>query len=420
MHTRYDETELLDLIEGRLDASTAGALEARLASDAPARVMVDRMRADRAALKALPEPELPMDFLAQSEHLLARPMLMDPVSQSMSAKPGQYRRQQQKIRWRVRWPRLAAAAVVVLAAGAGVWQLTVSLWPQRSGESEMLAATDQPADADRSGGAAVDVSSLRGVIYHAVPNERTIALALAGHNASTGSNDTMIANAAGSIVNAEFALVIRTKDMGAAEAAIGDVLKDSGVPVALVRNFNFEEARRLDREWRTANAGSGNSPQPHAVTDVRGSRADQPRLVLKELADHVRQSLQSKSPANASKEPASGCVAGAKELSPTLEQQLELSSRGATHVVVVPVADLQSILGELGLDSTNVTTLRMLPGPASSATPEVNTALAAMPTLEAGLMEGPRVRQAMSQISSHGPHAMVRLPVVVEISDSRR
>jgi hypothetical protein len=134
----------------------------------------------------------------------------------------------------------------------------------------------------------------------------------------------------------------------------------------------------------------------------------------------VRQSLQSKSPANVSKKPASGCVAGAKELSPTLEQQLELSSRGATHVVVMPVGELQAMLGELGLDSTHTTALRMLPSPASSTTPDVTVSLAAMPTLEAWLTEGPRVRQAMDQISSHGPQAMVRLPVVVEISESRR
>lgn len=423
MDRRYDESELLDLIEGQLDAATAVALEARLANDAPARVMIERMRADRAALRSLPEPELPMDFLAQNEHLLARPMLMEPVSEPVPMKPGQYRRQQQRLRWRVRWPRLAAAAVVVLAAGAGVWQMTIALWPQRAGDPQMVAAKDQAADASASvGGAeAVDVRSLRGIIHHAPPNEKTIALALAGRSVASDAVNAAITAGDSSAINAEFALVIRTKDAGSAEAAISRVLTDSPAPAALVRNFSFEEARRLDREWRVANAGRSGAPQPNAVADVRGPRAAQSKMELKELAEHVRQHLQASAPApaNDSKEPASGCVAGAKELSPTLEQQLELSSRGATHVLVIPVGELQVMLSELGLDATQATALRMLP-----KAPEIGdattTALPMMPALQAWLEEGPRVRQAMQQIASHGPRALVRVPVVIEISESRR
>jgi hypothetical protein len=93
-----------------------------------------------------------------------------------------------------------------------------------------------------------------------------------------------------------------------------------------VRNFSFEEARRLDREWRMAHTGGRDAPQPNAVAEVRGTSAAQPKLQLRELADHVRRQLQS-TPSAESREPMSGCVAGAKELSPSLEQQLSICGK---------------------------------------------------------------------------------------------
>ncbi len=432
MSARYDESELLDLIEGRLDAGKAAALEARLAGDGAARMQIEHMRADRALLKSLPEPELPMDFLAQSEHLLARPMLMEPVTANViaaSAKPGQYRRQQQKLRWRVRWPRLAAAAIVLLALGAGVWQLTVAVWPHGSGSQSNLLAIETTENGGIGGNVeapAVDVRELAGVIHHALPGQQAIALAITGHRDADKTAESAVASAARpghGAVDAEFALVIRTRDAGSTEQAIARMLAEMPAQSALVRNFSFDEARRLDNEWRVANAGRGaNPPQPNAVADVSGKNHALPKVHLKELAEHVRARLQSATanggPSSTTKDALSGCVAGLKELSPPLEQQLALSSRGATHVLVIPAGELQAVLAELGLDATQATSLRMLPNapgvPAAMSDARV-AAMPVMPTLEAWLAEGPRVREAMQQVSAQGSRTLVRVPVVVEV-----
>src|SRR5262245_47363983 len=116
---RYDESELLDLIEGELDAPAAEALRQRLASDPRAAAAVDRIIADRTSLRSLKEPALPYDFMARLEPVLARPMLIESSQPQPAHKPGEFRRQYRRQTHRIRWGRLAAAAVVLLALLAG-------------------------------------------------------------------------------------------------------------------------------------------------------------------------------------------------------------------------------------------------------------------------------------------------------------
>ena len=77
MLDHHDELELLALIEGDLDARQAAALRKRLANEPRAQAMIERMREDRAVLRAMGSPELPADFVARLEPLLARPMLIE-------------------------------------------------------------------------------------------------------------------------------------------------------------------------------------------------------------------------------------------------------------------------------------------------------------------------------------------------------
>ncbi|MHC5008663.1 MAG: anti-sigma factor family protein, partial [Planctomycetota bacterium] len=76
MTQRFDEAELLALIEDTLDPTDAQRLRQRLASEPEAVALIDRMREDRELLRSIPEPEVPGGLLAELEPILARPMLM--------------------------------------------------------------------------------------------------------------------------------------------------------------------------------------------------------------------------------------------------------------------------------------------------------------------------------------------------------
>jgi len=108
MLDEFDPTELIDLIEGELDAPAARALSARLARDPAARATVETIMRDRAVLRSLGHPELPAGLLARLEPLLARPMLIESHAQPAprAARPGEFRRQvaaATRSNHRVRW-----------------------------------------------------------------------------------------------------------------------------------------------------------------------------------------------------------------------------------------------------------------------------------------------------------------------------
>ena len=112
MFDRFDEAQLLALIEDELDPRDAQALRERLADEPRVLRAIEAMRRDRTALKTTHEPELPGDLLADLEPMMARPMLMPEAD---------WRRQRRR---RVRPPAWAVmAAMVTLAAMAGLWAL---------------------------------------------------------------------------------------------------------------------------------------------------------------------------------------------------------------------------------------------------------------------------------------------------------
>lgn len=77
MSDRYDHELLLAYIEGELDAQRARALEAELADDAKLCALIEQLRADRQAVRAMGEQEPPGPLTEDAIAQLERRMLLD-------------------------------------------------------------------------------------------------------------------------------------------------------------------------------------------------------------------------------------------------------------------------------------------------------------------------------------------------------
>ena len=123
MSQRFDESQLLELIEGELDSAAAASLRGRVADDPKTLAMLAKLENDRHVLRSLPEPEPPPQLQSQIENILARPMLIEAV------KPGVYRRQQRRIARQRRLRQLATAAIIALSISGAVWAAANFLLP---------------------------------------------------------------------------------------------------------------------------------------------------------------------------------------------------------------------------------------------------------------------------------------------------
>jgi hypothetical protein len=115
-------------------------------------------------------------------------------------------------------------------------------------------------------------------------------------------------------------------------------------------------------------------------------------------------------------------LAGASKLAPTLEQQLDFSSRGATYTIAVPASDLASLIERLALKDGQSMMLRPLPeyvAPgrtpgASTSRPREHDAPTASPATLAWFVETPLLRQAMARVSQTRGDTLVLVPVIVK------
>jgi len=97
---------------------------------------------------------------------------------------------------------------------------------------------------------------------------------------------------------------------------------------------------------------------------------------------------------------------------PSLEQQLDLSSRGATHTLAVPAAQVAKLIERINLAEGQHATLRLLR--TMEATADLDgPPISAVHPLESWLTEGPRVRQAVASITSVRENVMVLVPVMI-------
>jgi hypothetical protein len=353
-----NEEALIDLIEGELSPAEAEALRRALEASPEAAAMVEAMARDRAVLRSTESPQPPRELLARIEPMLARPLLMEPRrSKKLDLRGrghGRFRRQHHREQWAQRWRRrFAVAAVLLVVLGAGVWAVALlgpAAW--RAGKDSLLArAGDGGAAMDAGGERRLPGSgsfkpaptvSAEGTIHHAVPLDRLAAAAPAARGSAGSSAGSAGAQAP---VIASFAVVLQGADRQRSEDRMLESLGAAGRPAALVRNFSYREAEQIEQRMLAAAGDRARDPRqyeanvrpsgtvPHGVSDER----------IRRLAERLRRHLAESEDTVAG----SAHLYGATELAPTYEQQLTLSSRGASYTLGVRASALAQVLRRL-------------------------------------------------------------------------
>lgn len=420
---RFTEHELLDLVEGGLDALEAEALRSRLAGEPHAQVMVQQMQADRSRLRGLDQPELPAELLARIEPMLARPMLMAPLDEAAPLPAGMaratdFRRQRRQRTHRIVWSRVAVAASLLLALLAGVWALVAGVIGPQLNQRERLAVNDLDDRNDRpnESRALRDRPDTTRTDDSAATSDDAPRLA-AGVAPDEGVTESVPADLDAAVVAADFALVVRSSDAAEIEHVLARAVEDFGDHGAVVRNFSFAHAQRLEREWRLADA-RGTRQTPPLMAAAPGSDVNLQWKTAEEfkmLADRVRARLEK---ASARSEPGSmaqtesGVFAGPQDLAPTLERQLDFSSRGAAYTIALPAAKVNHLVERLTLVEHQETALRVLPAPPTAPSAGEDSGETWQP-VALWLNEGPIVRQAVERLSRAREGATVHVPVIV-------
>jgi hypothetical protein len=420
MFQGLNQSELLDLVEGEHDPRAADFARVKLAKRPEALAELDRMRRDRASLQQLPLPEMPVNFSSKLESLLARPMLIETLPSPM-LEPGEFRRQYRKRTHRVRWSRLAAAAVVFLALCAGIWAAVNSLRPQNpNGASDQVAVNQNDASNALTSGTnqprEIDPSNLKGVVHHFQPQILVAhADSMGGVRETPDTHSTLSGPVA-----ASFVVVMSATDLSAAESAIGRAIGDVAPDqAALVRNFSFTEAMRLvERHGRTPNETIASDTGPAMASTTRTPSRVRTPAEMKTFANAVRQAMRSlKDTAVTSTPdaamPQSAHLLGPEQLDPSLEQQLDFSSRGAVLTVTVPVSRLSAFIQKLAVDERQSTALRSLPQRHADLLQTSAPATDAK-SVATWITEGSKARQSILALEQNHREAVVLVPVIVQ------
>ena len=406
MSGRFDEAELLGLIEDDLDEQRAAVLRDQLEHDPQMKALVERLRRDRQVLRSIPQPELPHDFAASLEPLVARSVLTEPPL-------GEYRRQMARHRGRGwgrgrRWVPLAAAASVAVLVLGGVWAaVTGVLSSGRDGLDRTFAAAEREAPAmgmeleASLADAGTELEPAKdaawpppgSTIHHRRPQPVSVAEGLAAAR-PVGAP----AEPAGRTVVADFVLVIFNDDPQGSEQIVARVVAGLGQQTAMVRNFSYEEAQRLEEEW---NLARGRSPERRETTAADASSSSDRDARRDLLIQRAREQARVRRDRRVGTTEESGQLHGRPEAAPSFELQLELSSRGATHTVAVPVSKLNELLARLGAELDQATVFSRLP---LEKAPEDGSA---------AWMSAGDVRDLLLPLTKQHPDAIVLLPVAI-------
>ncbi|MHC4948161.1 MAG: hypothetical protein ACYTG1_07855 [Planctomycetota bacterium] len=393
----YDEHELLALIEDELDPERTRALRQRLAREPAALAAVDRMRSDRRRLRTLEAPAPPADLLADLEPLMARPMLVE-------MRPSALRRARarRERRLRVMQAALVAAAAVALLVGGWV------------GVSGLLRSVQERQLADAERGVPSGPSSLDTLLGpDRVADDRPgadgpaparLADATAPEGAARANTAAVVGPADGPVA-APFALVVRADGAEGTEDLVTATVADLGDAAALVRNFTLDEARRLQAEHRLRLARRRGADGSPLVADVGDGR---PAIDAPPLPDRPAGRFLPDVP-RPDDGPRSARLAGPADLSPSFEQQLDLSLQGATHTIAVPADRLADLLAALDRRLEHRATLRLRGDDRAGAPSDARRWLEQAAVLPAILRE----------LRAAGDDAVVLVPVVIE-GDSTR
>lgn len=358
------EAELLALIEDELDPGRARALRSRLAAERPQLLArIDRMAADRAALRRVEPVTPPVDLVAALEPMLTRTMLVDDA----------------RAPWRPERRHWLAgtAAAAVLGLAAGVWLVSDAFRSPAPRELVIADTTERATTvppAMRAPDRAIVQSDLSGEVHHAGP---TVEGRLSFESllaASTAPPDVPGFAPAGSANVASFAIVIEAVDVDAARRLLAESVDACTLPAALVRNVSMEEAIAFHRHLETT-GGAGSRPSSRTaprVADVDGGTSASRRAVRDAIsAATLDRAISASAPSLGEQ------IVGAGEHAAEPSIQLELADEGFELSATIDAAELNQLLARLhdrGLS------LRLVSRNASGARTERPTALTAWET----------------------------------------
>jgi len=130
MQASYDHEQLIDYIEGELPPEAMARVDAMLAADARLRRLIEAMKADRKALRAMPADEVPYPIVDDVLGGLERQMLLGDASDSADIDPIEAEAQRRRMRIGPRVLRVVSytgiAAALLLAGGVVVVTLSSS------------------------------------------------------------------------------------------------------------------------------------------------------------------------------------------------------------------------------------------------------------------------------------------------------
>jgi hypothetical protein len=420
MLSDFDELELLALIEGDLPAEKAASLRSRLAGTPGALERIEAMIADRALLRVEPEPVMPRDLLADIEAALARPMLMQecgdaqeietsalPSLPSSARRMGEFRRQHRRPMIRRRIMRLALAASVAVAAGAGVWiglrsdfvRLPTLQWAFNEA-APPPGPEHAPSDGPR-------MSVRNESNDHTRDDSRSKAEA-------DGQRRSDKPSLPAGPIPARLVLVIHAPQPAEAEELAGRIVAGRSDAAALVQNFSYEEAKQIEERLLIAQGMRRATSERDRIVAGPGRMSDLARSVAQDSATRVTLPRRDLSQPH----PGSRQLAGPRDLAASLVQQLEFSSRGATHTITVRAGDLETLLADLHAAGAK-TTLRPLPdepldqpSPRPRGSSPAGTTAPSPELLWARTL--PLLRELLVELDLHNDDALVLLPVTIE------
>lgn len=428
-----DEQQLIELIEGELAGADAEKLRAQLISqDAALAAKVAAMQHDRQALRSLPPVDPPIDFLAELEPMIARPMLMDDVPGAASApiivtKPGTARRAAHRQQRRAQLLPAAIAAGIVIVLSGGLWytltqigvfnsehSIATNTNGDASSESRLTANSSTAGNSSNTVAASqIEITNMlaSGELHHKLPpldDMQSVAalptrVALAEVDADLPEFSL---NNPPQFVLADFELVIRTGRDDDPQNVLARAIEPLAGRAAVVRNLTTANLKIIESAWLASRAESGNASEPARASmnntkpQTGGDPIKSGRRALPALnADMLRDS--------ADKLIESGLVAGEPALMPLYSTQIELSEAGSVYTIVLPARDLQVMLERLaavrGVDSAMLT-MRADPN-AAAKTSAANAAR--------WVSDLSRVQQSWEKLASEQPDAVVVLPIVI-------
>ncbi len=182
MTSRYDQDLLLGYLEGELTDAECAEFERRLAEDDQLRRLLDKLQADREAMRSLPLEQPPAELLDDVTHQLERQMLLE---EPEGEGAGSSRSADLPV-GRIPWSKVAAygslAAAVLICGGVIIASLTETGIYQQTAMLNQPVASTQGGDRQHEASRAADAEA-----DQADEGEESSTLALKGGSSSAVS-----------------------------------------------------------------------------------------------------------------------------------------------------------------------------------------------------------------------------------------